>query len=309
MSFLGIMAMVASVTASCNEDVVFDPKLPRCEVPEMPSYESLPSIEKLPDPFKFMDGSRVDSRRDWECRRAEIAALAQEFQYGYKPSTPSSATTGSVNGDTLTVKVNQNGASISFNCTITYPTTGRKPYPAVIGIGASNLNNAALLNMGVAIINFPNNRIAEQLNGSSRGKGLFYEVFGSDHSASATMAWAWGVSRVIDALEKMPRANIDARKLGVTGCSRNGKGALVVGAFDERIKLTIPQEPGAGGAAAGAYLMRRKKQAKTYRHCLRLQAKTFGSVKISPDSATRLTSSHLTSIALWPWLLRARCWL
>jgi len=36
----------------------------------------------------------------------------------------------------------------------------------------------------------------------------------------------------------------------VSGCSRNGKGALVVGAFDERIALTVPQESGAGGSAS-----------------------------------------------------------
>jgi len=55
------------------------------------------------------------------------------------------------------------------------------------------------------------------------------------------MAWAWGVSRIIDALEVTPAARINPTKVGVTGCSRNGKGALVAGAFDTRIALTIPQ--------------------------------------------------------------------
>ena len=32
-------------------------------------------------------------------------------------------------------------------------------------------------------------------------------------------------------------------------CS-NGKGALAVGAFDERVALTIPQESGSGGSAS-----------------------------------------------------------
>jgi hypothetical protein len=63
-------------------------------------------------------------------------------------------------------------------------------------------------------------------------------------------AWAWGVSRVIDALEKTPEANLDPRRVAVTGCSRNGKGALLAGAFDERIALTIPQESGAGGTSS-----------------------------------------------------------
>jgi len=244
-----IIVITISVAMSVRKSGV-DESVNNDAIPQMPSYASLPSNSKLPDPFKFMNGKRVTRKKDWKNRRAEIAALAQEFEYGYKPVTPYKATTGVFSANMVTVTVTDQGKSISFNCTITYPTTGSKPYPAVIGIGASNLNNTALLNMGVAVINFPNNRVAEQNTASSRGKGLFYDMFGADHSASATMAWAWGVSRLIDALEKTPDANIDASRLGVTGCSRNGKGALVVGAFDERIKLTIPQEPGAGGAAS-----------------------------------------------------------
>jgi len=63
------------------------------------------------------------------------------------------------------------------------------------------------------------------------------------------IAWSWGVSRIIDALEITPSTNIDTTKLAVTGCSRNGKGALVAGAFEERLALTIPQESGSGGSA------------------------------------------------------------
>ena len=250
LSFVGVAALVVSIAVSCKKNAGNGSTPQERTVPPMPSYASLPSNPKLPDPFKFMDGSRMTSKAEWKYRRAEIAAQAQEFEYGYKPNTPSSATTGSLNTNTLAVNVTDNGTTISFNCTITYPTTGTKPYPAIIGIGSSNLNNTALLGMGVAIINFPNNTVAEQTNGGSRGKGLFYNMFGNTHSASATMAWAWGVSRLIDALEKTPAANIDPARLGVTGCSRNGKGALTVGAFDERIVLTIPQEPGAGGAAS-----------------------------------------------------------
>src|SRR5262245_40843474 len=219
-----------------------------CNIPPLPSFASLPTNSFLPDPFTFMNGSRVTTRAEWTCRRAEIATLAQEFEYGYKPNTPSSATTGSLSRNTLTVTVTDNGRTISFNASITYPSSGSAPYPAMIGVGGSSLNNSALSSMGVAVINFPNNEIAQQNNQSSRGIGKFYDLYGSGHSAGALMAWAWGVSRLIDAIEKTPAANIDPTRLGVTGCSRNGKGALTVGAFDERIKLTIPQESGSGGS-------------------------------------------------------------
>lgn len=220
-----------------------------CSLPPMPSYQSLPNNSFLPDPFLSMNGTRITTKAAWTCRRAEIAAQAQEFEYGYKPNTPYPATTGARNGNTLVVTVNDNGRTISFNASITYPSTGTAPYPAVIGVGASSLNNSALSSQGVAVINLPNDQIAQQNGGGSRGVGRFYDMYGTGHSAGALMAWAWGASRLIDAIEKTPAANIDATRLGVTGCSRNGKGALAVGAFDERIKLTIPQEGGSGAQA------------------------------------------------------------
>ncbi len=219
-----------------------------CTAPSIPSFAALPNNSFLPDPFMFLNGTRMTTRGEWACRRAEIAALAQEFEYGAKPNTPSANTTGSRSGNTLTVNVTDNGRTLTFNAAVTYPSTGTAPYPAVIGIGASSLNNAALSSLGVAVINFPNDQIAQQNGQGSRGVGRFYDLYGSGHSAGALMAWSWGVSRLIDALEKTPAANIDAGRLGVTGCSRNGKGALAAGAFDERIKLTIPQEPGSGGS-------------------------------------------------------------
>ena len=219
-----------------------------CTVPPMPSFQSLPNNAFFPDPFMFMNGTRMTTRAEWSCRRQEIATQAQEFEYGYKPNTPYSATTGSRSGNTLVVTVNDAGRTLTFNASITYPSTGTAPYPAIIGVGASSLNNSALSSQGVAIINLPNDSLAQQNGGGSRGVGSFYTMFGSGHSAGALMAWSWGASRLIDAIEKTPAANIDPNRLGVTGCSRNGKGALAVGAFDERIKLTIPQEPGSGGS-------------------------------------------------------------
>lgn len=102
---------------------------------------------------------------------------------------------------------------------------------------------------GIATITFDNDGMAAQQSKSSHGTGLFFNLYGSSATAGATTAWAWGVSRLIDALELTPAANIDTTKLGVSGCSRNGKGAFIVGALEPRIALTIPQESGSGGAA------------------------------------------------------------
>lgn len=243
---------VVRVTQSgipCGPDDELCCELGVCNV-DIPSFASLSENPYLPDPFMFLNGNRMTSLSEWDCRRAEIAVLSQEYQYGYKPCTPYEATTGTMKNDSvITVTVTGNGKTISFDCPITFPTTGSAPYPAVISLGFSMVN-VQLQNMGVAVISFPNDAIAVQQNTGSRGQGLFYDYFCKDHSAGALIAWAWGASRLIDAIEKTPQSNINAEKLAVTGCSRNGKGALAVGAFDERIVLTIPFESGSGGAAS-----------------------------------------------------------
>ncbi|KAF9007021.1 hypothetical protein BDQ17DRAFT_1351259 [Cyathus striatus] len=119
---------------------------------------------------------------------------------------------------------------MSFQVTISTPSGATAPFPAIIAYGGMSIPTPS----GVAVITFNNDDMAAQDSTASRGQGKFYTIYGSGHSASAMTAWAWGVSRIIDALE----VTTDR----VTGCSRNGKGALVAGAFE--------LESGSGGAGS-----------------------------------------------------------
>jgi hypothetical protein len=67
--------------------------------------------------------------------------------------------------------------------------------------------------------------------------------------AATIMLWAWGFHRAIDYLLQEKKNEIDARQIAVVGHSRNGKTALLAGAFDERIALIIPLQAGCGGTA------------------------------------------------------------
>lgn len=220
-----------------------------CVVDPPLTFDQLRPNPKLPDPFLSTRGARITTKSEWTCRQAEIRAQVQEYELGPEPGRPSSVV-GSMTGDAITVAVTEGGKSISFSAPIVWPTVGSPPYPAMIGMNRITIGPEELRRLGVATIVFPSDVIAAQHDATSRGHGEFYDLYGADHPAGSMMAWAWGVSRLIDALERTPSARIDPTRLGVTGCSRNGKGALIAGAFDDRLALTIVQESGAGGSAS-----------------------------------------------------------
>ncbi|AEO68173.1 61de7431-7fea-4f2a-806d-b1ffc83f125f [Thermothielavioides terrestris] len=208
--------------------------------------DSYPTVNdsKLPDPFTTSAGKKVTTKADFECRRAEISKIMQQYELGTYPPPPDKVE-ASLSGNSITVQVTVGSKSISFSASIRKPS-GSGPFPAIIGIGGASIP----IPSNVASITFNNDDFAAQVGSSSRGQGKFYTLFGSGHSAGALTAWAWGVDRLIDGLEQVGASSgIDTKRLGVTGCSRNGKGAFIVGALVDRIALTIPQESGSGGAA------------------------------------------------------------
>jgi hypothetical protein len=245
-----------------------------CPEPPLPSFSELPTIEALPDPFKWADTSlgRITSVGDWRCRRAEIGAEVEHYELGTKPEPPENLKS-SFTEDTL-IKLSplfEGGDTLTLSCalltitvvegedtlTLTAPVNlpeGEGPFPAVIGVGypwpgmIGSLLSDIFTSRGIAIIHYIESQVTNAWSGV-RGDGPFFDLY-PDTKRGKFIAFAWGASRIIDGLEKCPEANIDLSHLAVTGCSYAGKIALFSGAFDERIALTIPQEPGGGGDAA-----------------------------------------------------------
>jgi hypothetical protein len=148
------------------------------------------------------------------------------------------------------VNVTDGGGSITLTTTITTPS-GAGPFPAIIGMdtgGTGSLPSSIFTSRGIATMTFTSSQLTPQL--PNRGQGAIYGLY-PDAKVGSMILWAWGVSRIIDGLEKTAAQNkIDLTRLAVTGCSYAGKMALYAGAFDERIALTIPEESGGGGEAA-----------------------------------------------------------
>jgi hypothetical protein len=218
-----------------------------CTVAALPSASGLPAIALLPDPFKKLDGTEMTTKAEWTCRREEIRKQAEMYALGTKPTAPT--VTGTVTSTGITVNATANGKSASFTATVTLPSSGCPPYPAIIGYGSvAPLDTSVIDSEGVATIDF--NPLSVGAEGGGHGPsqaGAFYSLYPGGSQTSLLVAWAWGVSRIVDVIAQSDGSLLRADAVGVTGCSHYGKGAFIAGAFDQRIALTLPVESGTAG--------------------------------------------------------------
>ena len=221
-----------------------------CPPPVLPARDELPAVTTLPDPFlPAAGGARDTSFAAWACRRAEIMGELEHYEIGRKPPRPDTLT-ARYDGDSLYVVATRNGRTLTLSAAVTLPG-GPGPFPAVIGVGkgSGSLPPELFADRAIATIGFDFRQVMahQQERGSEPINALYPEQI----EMGAYAAWPWGVSRLIDGLELLQdELPIDLRHLAVTGCSFAGKMALFSGAFDERIALTVAQEPGGGGGAA-----------------------------------------------------------
>lgn len=220
-------------------------------VPEMPAIDKLPEITTLPDPFAWADGSgRSTDFKDWERHRFEIARQLQHYELGMKPVVSKDSIEATLINDTLRVVVHENGETLLLTAPIKYPE-GNGPFPAIIGIGrpTGSLPVQLFDKRRIAQITFNFTQVMSHTQ--KRGNEPINRLYPDQTDMGAYCAWPWGISRLIDGLEKVgKKSRIDLSHLAVSGCSFAGKMALFAGAFDERIALTIAQESGGGGVDA-----------------------------------------------------------
>ncbi|HYP98871.1 MAG TPA: hypothetical protein VER96_09360 [Polyangiaceae bacterium] len=220
--------------------------------PAPPAFSALTTAPELPDPFLLSSGTRIASRDQWRCRRAEIASQMQYWVSGPKGAPPADgALTATFSGGKLTVVIKQGSTSITLSSTITTPS-GTGPFPLVIGMNTptGSITSNIFTSRGVATMVFTSSQLVPDSLNVPRGGGDYFKMY-PDTNAGAMIEWAWGISRLIDGLYKTQDQNqIDVKRIAVTGCSFQGKMSLYAGAFDERIALVIPEESGGGGEAS-----------------------------------------------------------
>ncbi len=245
--------MLAATPILAQKDIplVYDQEFTGAKyaLPELPTIENLPEVKTLPNPFEFSNSTKqVKKFKDWEKRRSEIIAEIQHYEIGVKPAVDRENIEASIEDNTLTVKVSVNGETLTLTSKINYPE-GDGPFPLMIGASGISLPQNMFKERNIATMNFNMNQV--MAHQQKRGSEPINKIYPELVENGAYSMWPWGISRLIDGLEIVGEASkIDMKHIGVTGCSYAGKMALYSGALDERIALTIAQEPGGGGADA-----------------------------------------------------------
>jgi hypothetical protein len=236
--------------------------LPACTEREtFAEPDQLPAIAALPDPFLAADGRRIATVEQWPAQRAHLLAEVLHYGYGHPPAADEvtiTANSGShddalkATRHSLTLTMGPMGA-ISVHVFLIIPD-GHGPFPTIIegdrGWGAlAEPVVAEAIGRGYLLAQFDRTEIAPDKADRSHGLWLAYP----DGDGGALVAWAWGYSRVIDALTTLPE--VDAKRLAITGHSRGGKAVLLAGALDERVALVAPNGSGSMGAGCERRLL------------------------------------------------------
>lgn len=220
-------------------------------MPIMPQPDQLPVVRDLPDALQG-----VSTFADWARRRSDISHMIQHYGIGRKPSMAEGGEVRArMDADTLEVVVTVNGQRLTLRSEIHYPNTGQPPYALMIGTSMISLPRQLFADRPIATMIFHERQVNDYGQWSphhERGGFAFDRLYPTLADNGAYVEWAWGLSRLIDGLQMLGPAQtrIDTQHIGLTGCSYAGKMALYCGALDERVALTIAQEPGGGGAAA-----------------------------------------------------------
>ena len=231
---------------------------------DFPAVSQLKSSKDVPDPFIFMDGSKVETPDDWWKRQAEISCLYEYYMYGKWIDGSDDEVTYSISGNKMTVNIKRKstGKSASFPVNINLPDKVRHDggAPVIVGMHSGIAESTATAN-GYAVLTIGGDVFSNPVAADSTAHtGPFYTLYpygnNWDEQTGVLMAWSWGCSKILDALYNgaANELNINPDNSIVTGVSRWGKATAVCGAFDKRFKMCAPSCSGAGGIALYRYM-------------------------------------------------------
>lgn len=130
------------------------------------------------------------------------------------------------------------------------------PYPVVLVVGTLSAQQVTTLKRnGYAYLAMDTGSVYSD-GGNNPHTGAYnqlypYQAGTYSYDSGTLLGWAWGISRIVDAMkndaEGANQFNLAWDRTAVTGVSRNGKAAALAAAFDNRIAIAAPSDPGGGG--------------------------------------------------------------
>lgn len=215
-----------------------------------PDFDKMPSIPELPDPLVIREGThavKVTTPALWNVQKRLMRRDIEQWMFGKMPPAPDNLTatvTATKRDGRATVREvllrfgPQQRATLRIELVI---PDGPGPFPVFLTNHARNrpwIYTAVRRGYIACIYHATDPRY-----GNGDDSDAWIEVY-PEHDFSVLARWAWAASRAVDYLVKQPE--VDARKIGLTGHSRNGKQALLAAAFDERIAAVIPSSGNSG---------------------------------------------------------------
>ena len=242
--------------------------------------EKLPVPKNVPELLVSSSGEKISTRSQWEkVRRPEIVRTLLEQEYGIRPverpkdlsfvetAAPEECYGGKALRKRVRASYSGPGGKGEMNFSVWIP---KRATPAPVFIHSSprpsetadDINAPRpvywlpvedIVSRGFATVAYCNQEVAVDINGPDVATTGVFKVFGPQNAKERgptewgiISAWAWGMSRVLDWVETEPL--LDAKRAAAVGLSRNGKTALVAGAFDTRFAMTVSCCSGCSGA-------------------------------------------------------------
>ena len=236
-------------------------------------------ICKIPELLTTISGEKINTVFDWEqFRREEIANLFCDYVYGRRDIERPAGQKFEVIEETEIFEMRKKVVKFAlddyfFPFYLYLPKKINRPLPAFVYVMHEGMEDKLAFNnqgnmesdqtqsvlplktitdRGYAVAVMPTRDIYRDWKAKANyNQGIFTVVKSqkerNKHSWATISAWAWGVSRVLDYLER--EKDIDSTKIASIGHSRSGKTALYAGATDKRIFLTVTNNSGCMGSA------------------------------------------------------------
>ena len=250
-------------------------------------FKVAPVPKNVPELLKTFSGETVSTREQWESvRRPEIVKMLLEEEYGVRPverpsdlsfsevAAPEECYGGKAIRKRIKATYSGPGGTGEMNFSVWIPKRAT-PAPVFIHSSPRPADTADrvdgprptywipvddIVSRGFAVAAYCNQEVAEDWKGADIATTGVFKVFGPQNLLNRKpaewgiiSAWAWGMSRILDWVENEPL--LDAKKVAAVGLSRNGKTALVAGAFDTRFAMTVSCCSGCSGAKLNHILL------------------------------------------------------